>query len=383
MSGIAVSCLEWKSPTKIACDQGNILDPNPWMSPHRSEIPPVLLSSAPRCGSGPKCRLEAPPPPPPLRPRTPPAHQPGPPPPGALRKRCQGGWGEEGRRGRAGNGFGLREGSSNYNGGWGGPSKHHLGPDPHLGAPNAGNSMTGSERPSPEPLLKKEASPAVPQGGENSGNALDASNAFNYRAWGIPAVLSREIPGNALRAFPGSFRNFSGICSGKSQPYWGCGPTETLCKPPLSVVLEMRPFFPWCFSVSLVFFLLWIPCFFLNVFCLFSRVFLDFLFFLGVFCCREIPWFFLMFSYFPGFLKGSQGEKNSWCFWGFPWYFQKVQGKEGQSREESAGIVLRFLSHNWKGGTAQGGTAKMRSWTRVRRNGAFGARAQGFPFIRL
>ena len=34
----------------------------------------------------------------------------------------------------------------------------------------------------------------------------------------------RGIPGNALRAFPGSFRSFSGISSGKSQPYWGCGP---------------------------------------------------------------------------------------------------------------------------------------------------------------
>ena len=89
----------------------------------------------------------------------------------------------------------------------------------------AGNSMTGSERPSPEPILKKEASPAV-LGGENSGNALEASNALNYRVWGIPAVLPREIPGNALRAFPGSFRNFSGISSGKSQPYWGCGPLE-------------------------------------------------------------------------------------------------------------------------------------------------------------
>ena len=82
----------------------------------------------------------------------------------------------------------------------------------------AGNSMTSSERPSPEPLLKKEASPAV-LGGENSGNALEASNAFNCRVWGIPAVLSREISGNALRAFPGSFWNFSGISSGKSQPY--------------------------------------------------------------------------------------------------------------------------------------------------------------------
>ena len=86
--------------------------------------------------------------------------------------------------------------------------------------------MTSSERPSPEAILKKEAPPAVLGGGENSGNALKASNALNYRAWGIPAVLSRGIPGNALRAFPGSFRNFSGISSGKSQPYWGCGPSK-------------------------------------------------------------------------------------------------------------------------------------------------------------
>ena len=32
--------------------------------------------------------------------------------------------------------------------------------------PSTGNSMTGSERPSPEPLLKKEASPAVLGGRE-------------------------------------------------------------------------------------------------------------------------------------------------------------------------------------------------------------------------
>ena len=47
---------------------------------------------------------------------------------------------------------------------------------------------------------------------------------LSYRVWGIPAVLSTGIPGNALRAFPGSFRNFSGISSGTSQPYWGYGP---------------------------------------------------------------------------------------------------------------------------------------------------------------
>ena len=83
--------------------------------------------------------------------------------------------------------------------------------------------MTGSERPSPEPLLKKEASPAILGGGENSGNALGPSIALNYRVWGIPALLSRGTPGKALRAFPGSFWNFSRISSGKSQPYWGGG----------------------------------------------------------------------------------------------------------------------------------------------------------------
>ena len=72
----------------------------------------------------------------------------------------------------------------------------------------AGNSMTGSERPSPEPLLKSRGVPSR-TGGEKSGNALEASNALNYWVWGIPAVLSRAIPGNALRAFPGSFRIFS------------------------------------------------------------------------------------------------------------------------------------------------------------------------------
>ena len=72
----------------------------------------------------------------------------------------------------------------------------------------AGNYVTSSERPCPEPLLKKEASPAVLRGGDNSENALEVSNALNYRALGIPAVLSRGIPRKALRAFPGSFRNF-------------------------------------------------------------------------------------------------------------------------------------------------------------------------------
>ena len=46
---------------------------------------------------------------------------------------------------------------------------------------------------------------------------MEASHALNYGLWGIPAVLSRGIPGNALRPFPQSFRNFSGICFSRTK----------------------------------------------------------------------------------------------------------------------------------------------------------------------
>ena len=78
----------------------------------------------------------------------------------------------------------------------------------------AGNAMTSSERPraSPEPLVKKKGRPQPYRGGENSGHALEASNALNYRALGFQAVLSRRIPGKALRAFlSGFFRNLSAV----------------------------------------------------------------------------------------------------------------------------------------------------------------------------
>ena len=67
--------------------------------------------------------------------------------------------------------------------------------------------MTGSDRPLRNHFWKRDV-PSRTGGGENSGNALDPSNALNYRIWGIPAVLSRGIPGKALGAFPPSFRNF-------------------------------------------------------------------------------------------------------------------------------------------------------------------------------
>ena len=67
--------------------------------------------------------------------------------------------------------------------------------------------MTNSERPSPEPLLKKEVSPAV-----------------SYRVLGgFSAVLSTGVPAKALRALPRSFRNVSGVSPGKSEPYLGYG----------------------------------------------------------------------------------------------------------------------------------------------------------------
>ena len=71
-----------------------------------------------------------------------------------------------------------------------------------------------------DPVLMKEHR-SMPTGGENSGNALEASNALNDRVFGFPAVLSRSIAGKTLRAFPGSFRICSGTSSGKSQLYWG------------------------------------------------------------------------------------------------------------------------------------------------------------------
>ena len=71
----------------------------------------------------------------------------------------------------------------------------------------AGNSTMSSERPSPEPFLKKEASSAVLRG------RIVEMPGQSQMPWiiglgGISAVLSRGIPGNSVRAFPGSFRKF-------------------------------------------------------------------------------------------------------------------------------------------------------------------------------
>ena len=75
----------------------------------------------------------------------------------------------------------------------------------------AGNSMTSSERPSPEPILKKEASPAVLGGREfwKRSGSLKCSE-----LWGL-GHPSRTLEGNSRKrsesisgVFPEFFRNF-------------------------------------------------------------------------------------------------------------------------------------------------------------------------------
>ena len=66
--------------------------------------------------------------------------------------------------------------------------------------------------------------PAVPRGREFC--ALEVSNSLIYRAFGLPSRTLGRIPGKALRAFPGSLRNFSGrkffsgwhLCRTKTDP---------------------------------------------------------------------------------------------------------------------------------------------------------------------
>ena len=94
-----------------------------------------IFGVPPDVGLAPTGDRRPPPPPPPCTLGPHPPHQPGPP-PGALQKEPRG-VGEEGRRGRGGKRFGLREGSSNYNGGWGGDPPNTSWGQTHIwGLPN-------------------------------------------------------------------------------------------------------------------------------------------------------------------------------------------------------------------------------------------------------
>ena len=75
----------------------------------------------------------------------------------------------------------------------------------------AGNSMTSSERPSPEPIPEKEASPAV-LGGREFWKRSGSLKCFELKGLGHP---SRTLEGNSRKrsesvsgVFPEFFRNF-------------------------------------------------------------------------------------------------------------------------------------------------------------------------------
>ena len=85
--------------------------------------------------------------------------------------------------------------------------------------------MTGSERPPPEPLLKKEASPAVLGGGREIWKCSGSLKCLELKGLGHP---SRTLEGNSRKrseSVSGVFPEFFRISSGKSQPYWGYGPS--------------------------------------------------------------------------------------------------------------------------------------------------------------
>ena len=127
---------------------------------------------------------------------------------------------------------------------------------------------------------------------------------FQPYSWG------KSQEGNALRAFPGSFRNFSGISSGKSQPYWGYGP---LCRKMGNPGLGKRK------SPSL------------KVSSTLTLRSLFFFFFRFPFCVFQFPLFFsALFLSFPRILGVPRREKPVF-FSGFPSHFSK-RARVGQGR---------------------------------------------------
>ena len=89
--------------------------------------------------------------------------------------------------------------------------------------------MSSSERPSAEPILKIKRGVPSRTEGEIILEMLWKPQMPWIRGFGASQPYSRGELQETLRAFPGSFQNFfPGISSGKSQPYWGCGPV-TLC----------------------------------------------------------------------------------------------------------------------------------------------------------
>ena len=110
----------------------------------------------------------------------------------------------------------------------------------------AGKSMTSSERLSLEQLLKKEASPAALSGRE-----------FQKCSGGFKCLLfvfiiikglgdpSRTLEGNSRKSserVSEVFPEFSGISSGKSQPYWGYGLSGSTPRATFELVFRLKFF---------------------------------------------------------------------------------------------------------------------------------------------
>ena len=83
----------------------------------------------------------------------------------------------------------------------------------------AGNSMTSSERPSPGPFLKKEASPAV-LGGREFWKCSGSLKCLELYGFGHPSCTPEGTSRKRSESVSGVFPE-SGHSSGKSQPYWG------------------------------------------------------------------------------------------------------------------------------------------------------------------
>ena len=86
----------------------------------------------------------------------------------------------------------------------------------------AGNSMTSALRGPLRNQFWKKRRRRPYWGGEISGNALKASNALNYRVWGIPAVLSRGERFLCLSGFFPEFLPESPSRTGGMAPVGAC-----------------------------------------------------------------------------------------------------------------------------------------------------------------
>ena len=184
--------------------------------------------------------------------------------------------------------------------------------------------------------------------------------------WGPSSVLRGEIwPQRtlAIRIAAITLASDPAITIARFRPSKASTETLVQSKIPQWLFLTTLMFLSLLFGNSLLFPFQGIPCFFLCfplLFQGFSGV-ATLSFFSSVFlfpwcfsCCKNSLVFLSVFCLVLRAFKGSHGEKNPWCFWGFPWYFRKEQGKEGQGRDEKSLFFLGGFSLPFSKRTRQG-----------------------------